>query len=182
MLDTLKKFVDVIDKKKVGEFTAAIRGFVMNGGTLISLGHVNKNMNAQGKPVFGGVSDFRDDADCVYMLYALDESEPGQKVVMFENDKLRGNVDLQVAYKYANVTGLPYSELVASVEKVDEGDVGKMLIGMEQKSDSDVIQVILECIRSGIDTKMKLGKAVAKQLVTLSSKHGFKSDDDHSYC
>lgn len=161
VLDTLKKFVDVIDKKRVRDFTAAIRSFVMHGGTLISLGHVNKNLNAQGKPVFGGVSDFKDDADCVYMLYTLDESVPDHKVVMFENDKLRGNVDLKVAYRYARVNGLPYSELVASVEKVDEHEVGKLLTEVEQKSDSDVICAILEGIRSGINTKMKLGKLVA---------------------
>lgn len=179
VLDTLKKFVDVIDKKKVSEFTAAIRGFVMHGGTLISLGHVNKNLNAAGKPVFGGVSDFRDDADCVYMLYTLDESVPDHKVVMFENDKLRGNVDLKVAYRYARVNGLPYSELVASVEKVNESEVGKMLTEIEQKSDADVIRVILECIASGTDTKMKLGKMVAR-LADVSERAALRTIDKYT--
>lgn len=136
-------------------------------------------MNAQGKPVFGGVSDFRDDADCVYMLYTLDESVPDHKVVMFENDKLRGNVDLKVAYRYARVNGLPYSELVASVEKVDEDEVGKMLTEIEQQSDADVIRVILECISSGTNTKMKLGKMVAR-LAGVSERAALRTIDKYT--
>ena len=66
ILDTLKKFTDVMDKHASTEFSKVIRRFVMKGGTCISLAHVNKNTGADGRPVYAGTSDVLEDADCAY--------------------------------------------------------------------------------------------------------------------
>jgi hypothetical protein len=43
VLDTLKKFTDLMSKKLCSQFGRIIRRFVMKGGTVISLAHTNKN-------------------------------------------------------------------------------------------------------------------------------------------
>jgi hypothetical protein len=42
IVDTLKKFANLMDKKKVSEFNRMVRVFVLMGGTFIALAHVNK--------------------------------------------------------------------------------------------------------------------------------------------
>jgi len=44
VLDTLKRFTNLIDKTTSSQFTALMREFVMNGGTLIALAHTNKHL------------------------------------------------------------------------------------------------------------------------------------------
>jgi hypothetical protein len=48
ILDTLKKFTDLMDKRTASEFGNVIREFIAKGGTLIGLAHVNKKRDAEG--------------------------------------------------------------------------------------------------------------------------------------
>ena len=43
ILDTLKKFTDLMQKKEATQFGIISRGFVAAGGTLICLAHTNKH-------------------------------------------------------------------------------------------------------------------------------------------
>ena len=88
ILDTLKKFVDLMDKKNSSIFMNVARAFSSHGGSLILLAHTNKHRDANGKVVAGGTSDIIDDADC---SFTLDEVScvNGNKTVLFENEKLR---------------------------------------------------------------------------------------------
>jgi hypothetical protein len=94
VLDTLKKFADLMDKKTSSEFMRVGRAFVSNGGTLILLAHTNKNRDSEGKVIFGGTSDIVDDVDCAYTLDEI-SSTLDEKTVMFENIKARGDVARQ---------------------------------------------------------------------------------------
>ena len=51
IFDTLKKFVDVMSKGAVREFTEVVRQFVMKGGTVLALAHTNKRPGPDGKPI-----------------------------------------------------------------------------------------------------------------------------------
>jgi len=57
ILDTLKKFTDLMDKRMSSRFSSVIRQFVLRGGTCISLAHTNKHRNSDGKPVYAGTTD-----------------------------------------------------------------------------------------------------------------------------
>ncbi len=75
VLDTLKKFTDLMDKKAGSGFMSRVREFIAAGGTVISLAHTNKNKNGEGKSVFCGTSDVVDDCDCVYILDTVNTTD-----------------------------------------------------------------------------------------------------------
>jgi hypothetical protein len=162
ILDTLKKFVNVMDKSQVSYFTRIIRQFVVKGGTLISLAHTNKNPGANGKPVYGGTSDILDDYDCAYTLAAVSH-ERGQKVVAFENIKRRGNVVETAAYHYSTDPGLSYHEILLSVEPVDDFQLEPLKQAEVIKSDAVLIDAVISCINTGTNTKMLLAEAAAER-------------------
>jgi hypothetical protein len=66
VLDTLKKFTNLMDKQTSSEFGNTAREFIAAGGSLIVLAHTNKHKDADGKGIYSGTSDIRDDADCVF--------------------------------------------------------------------------------------------------------------------
>ena len=106
ILDTLKKFTDLMDKRLSSRFSHAIRQFVMRGGTCISLAHTNKHRNSDGKPVYAGTKDIIDDADCAYLMYEINlDVDARTKTVLFENIKARGNVARQVPSSGAGGAG-----------------------------------------------------------------------------
>ena len=161
ILDTIKKFTDLMDKKSVSDFTKVIRRFVLSGGTLIGLAHTNKNKR-DGKPVYGGTSDLVDDFDCAYTLASLPPGDdPEEKIVVFENIKRRGNVVQTAAYSYTVADHIGYEELLASVRAVDEFQLEPLKQAAQVISDAVVIQAIETCIREGFNTKMRLADAVA---------------------
>ena len=118
ILDTLKKFTNIMDKKLASDFGKQMRMFVTNGGTIIMLAHTNKNRDADGKVVFSGTSDIVDDVDCAYTLDVNDDkSGLTDKAVLFENIKSRGDVAQEAAYKYLAKPS-HYQELLYSVSPI----------------------------------------------------------------
>jgi hypothetical protein len=163
ILDTLKKFVNLMDKAKSSSFTKVVRQFVMKGGTLVALAHTNKMPGQDGKPVYGGTSDIMDDFDCAYTLASITPKAGScEKVVEFENKKRRGNVVPNAAYSYNIQFGTPYTDILLSVQPVDETQLEPMKQAEQLASDADVINTVIACIGKGINTKMKLVDAVAK--------------------
>ena len=75
ILDTLKKFTDLMDKRAASEFGQVARGFVSAGGTLIALAHTNKHPDAEGKRVYPGTSDIVDDSDCCFVIDKVSSEE-----------------------------------------------------------------------------------------------------------
>ena len=162
ILDTLKKFTDVMDKHASTEFSKVIRRFVMRGGTCISLAHVNKNAGADGRPVYAGTTDILEDADCAYTLRVIDHpDDPQLRIVEFENIKRRGNVCRRAVYGYSNVPGLSYSELLQSVRPIDDAEMTSINQSAALNADADVIEAVSTCIRDGIVRKMQLADAAA---------------------
>ncbi len=162
ILDTLKKFTDLMDKSKSSRFTQKIREFVIRGGTLVGLAHTNKNTGRDGKPVYGGTSDILDDVDCAYILATVSQ-DANEKVIEFSNIKRRGHVVQSAAYRFTLQSGISYDELLLSVELVDDMQVTVIKQIEAVRSDTEVIGTALVCINEGINTKMHLVDAVAKR-------------------
>lgn len=164
LLDTLKKFVNTMDKSKSSDFAKVIRQFSLKGGTVIALAHANKNPGTDGRAMYSGTSDIVDDFDCAYMLNSVSrQSDPTQKVVEFTNIKRRGNVALTAAYGYTLDPDIPYNELLLSVQEVDPAQLISVKHATEVQTDTQIIESIAGCIRDGIDSKMKLAEAAAER-------------------
>ena len=162
ILDTLKKFVDVMSKDKTSRYSSVIRIFISKGGTLIALAHTNKKPDSNGKPVYGGTSDIIDDCDCAYTIAKVNnDKDSTQKVVGFENIKRRGSNAQTVAYTYTLESNISYNQLLLSVTALDPNQLKPLKQAEAIKADADLISIVKTCLLKGINTKMRLADAVA---------------------
>ena len=163
VLDTLKKFTDLMDKRKASEFGQIARDFVSAGGTIIVLAHTNKHKAADGKSVFAGTSDIRDDSDCVYIIEQV-ANDNGNTVVEFVNDKARGDVEDIVAFSYQRLKGQTYRNLLDSIIKLPPGESRvrreQSQVQAQLDKDQEIIESILHAIEAGHDLKSDLVKFV----------------------
>jgi len=101
ILDTLKKFVSTMDKNDARIFNIMVRTFTQAGGTLIALAHTNKNKDSDGKSIAEGVGDFQSDFDCAYTIDKAEVITEGtDRVIVFENTKLRGPNAMKTTFSY----------------------------------------------------------------------------------
>jgi hypothetical protein len=164
IIDTLKKQVDVMNKRESAEWGRRIRRVTAKGGSVIALGHVNKKLDAQGKPIFSGVADFVDDCDTAYVMRTIEVDENTQMAtVEFENIKRRSDVAARVGFRFSVETGISYQERLASVERVDDENLDKIKVEEAQKSDTELIDIVVRCIGEGINSKMRLRDAISMQ-------------------
>lgn len=165
ILDTVKKFVNIMDKRECSLFMAAVRRFVMKGGTVIGLAHTNKKLGDDGKSIYAGVSDIRDDADCAYVIDPVEGGdEANERFVTFTNIKPRGDNALSATYAYTLNRDLPYADILLSVREVEADRVPRPRDAAEAPSDASVIEVIKSCVAEGFCTKVKLATEVGKRV------------------
>ena len=165
ILDTLKKFTDVMDKKIGTEFGKVIRAFVSNGGTVIMLAHTNKHRDNDNKVVFSGTSDIVDDIDCAYTLDITSE-DAFNKTVTFENFKSRGDVIKNISYSYSTADGQSYYDLLDSVEEVDNERAAVIqaqnLVDIKLRKNEVIIDAVLDALKEGVNSKTDLAELVKK--------------------
>lgn len=167
ILDTLKKFSDLMNKTDSSAFNEVMRSFVGKGGTVIALAHTNKARDADGKVVFQGTSDTVDDADCCYTLDVVNTVEDDYlgtkatiRTVLFENFKTRGDNKDKVSYEYTKIDGESYQTLLDSVREVDEDATvqaeieGRIKRKLEEHEEE--IELILDAIDTGTNTTEKI--------------------------
>jgi len=163
IMDTLKKFCELMDKKSASDFGKLGREFVQAGGTLIVLAHTNKHKK-DGEPVYGGTSDIVDDADCVFILHKISEDNDLHTVEV-KNKKARGDVASKLCFQFTRVRGEPYESLLNSVEELPLEVVETVKLNAEAllslKENSAVIKVIQEVIRES-DGRWTKGDIVAE--------------------
>lgn len=168
VLDTLKKFVDLMDKTQSSKFADLVRSFVSKGGTVIALAHTNKNRGADGRPQYGGTSDIISDFDCAHIMSATEaEGQPGVKLVEFRNEKARGPVDKYVYCTYPGDPKVPYAEKLAGVRLVPEEELAEIKRKAQVARDAYAIEAITTCLSAGPFAKMDLIKKV-RDLTGLS--------------
>ena len=175
ILDTLKKFTDLMHKRDSSEFGIISRSFISAGGTLICLAHTNKHKNAEGKSIYSGTSDIRDDSDCAFII---DKVEGGifqdEAAVEFVNDKARGDVADRVSFSYSKKSGQSYDDLVNSVKRLDDQKIVKLKSDAEFKrkldEDQDLITAVGKSIKVGITSKAAIVKNVSEETGIPQSK------------
>ena len=161
ILDTLKKFTDLMNKKDSSEFMKILRSFVSHGGTAIVLAHVNKHRQDNGKLSYAGTTDVADDSDCFYVIDVVDDGkESGTQTVMFENRKNRGDVADLASYSFLASSEVDYLTKLNSVKAIGEEESAKQklykdrMAGLERFE--DLHPVIRSIIASGIRTKSEI--------------------------
>lgn len=88
ILDTMKKFLDVMGKAGAREFFKVLRAITTLGGTVLLLGHTNKHKDLEGKLIFEGVGDIRNDIDELFYIDAVDDVG-GDRLATISPDKVR---------------------------------------------------------------------------------------------
>ncbi len=167
VLDTLKKFTDLMDKRLASEFGTIAREFVAAGGTLICLAHVNKHKGLDGKSIYAGTSDIRDDADNVFTIEHLGSEEMFCKTihtVEFQCSKSRGDVAQSVVFQYTKEKGVGYRVMFDSVKRLDRNNAEAVRRAAEsaeqQKMDADVIESIKAALTNGQCAKGDIEKFI----------------------
>ena len=167
VLDTLKKFTDLMDKSASSAFGTVARGFVSAGGTLITLAHTNKHPDADGRAIFSGTSDIVDDCDCTYIIDQISVAESpfsSIQTVEFTNKKCRGDVATTLGFSFEKKTGAEYQSLLDSVTRISAGEIddatrsAALRDGLEK--DDEIIVAVCLTISAGITTKDKLVRSV----------------------
>lgn len=191
ILDTVKKFTDLMHKEKSSKFGECVRQFVSHGGTAIMLAHTNKHRDDENKVVYSGTTDLVDDADCAYTLDVVSEEKAnGLRTVQFTNFKSRGDVTSEAVYRYDFADGTTYRERLNSVEEVgqterQEAEKRKRL-DMVLNKNRNAVEIIKECIGEGIINKTELiqqahersGITKVKIRAALSDHTGSSISDD----
>lgn len=163
IIDTVKKFTSLMDKRQSSEFADACRQYSMRGGTILGLAHTAKNPNTDGKLRYAGTTDLLEDFDAGYLLSPTDGGELDEKVVEFRSLKRRGDNDEVAFYSYSSSNGISYEERLLSVRSVDPDEADDFKRVVAEQSDAVVIKEIVALIGEGVNQKMLLAKAAAKR-------------------
>ncbi|WP_120717348.1 AAA family ATPase [Tsuneonella amylolytica] len=164
IVDTLKKFVDLMDKKGSAAFGDVVRRFVLKGGTFLALAHTRKNEGPDGQLVYGGTSDVVEDFDAACLLVPLeDRTDDGLKLVQFQFRKRRGR-NFEEAYGYDDDPSLNYEARYASVRLVTTDEYEEQQARQRYRSDIDLIEGISAEIAGGCAKKMALVRKVGAEL------------------
>jgi len=99
IFDTLKKFSEVMNKAESKQFFKLMRTLTVRGATVLLLGHSNKNLTNDGKLIFEGVGDNRNDVD--ELMYIFSSVSEGSNHITFTitPDKVRSKVE-KVSFTY----------------------------------------------------------------------------------
>jgi hypothetical protein len=177
VLDTLKKFTDLMDKSASTAFGTVARGFVSAGGTLITLAHTNKHPDAKGRGIHSGTSDIVDDCDCSYIIDQISVAESpfsSIQTVEFANKKCRGDVATTLGFSFEKKTGAEYLSLLDSVKRISSGEIddanrsAAIRDGLEK--DGQIITAVCSAISTGITTKAKIVKAVIESTAETNDR------------
>ena len=155
VLDTIKKFADVMDKKASSLFMTTCRRLTSAGGSIIALAHINKHKGEDDKGIPAGTSDVLDDCDCAYVIGILSEEQIQgglKRTVEFTNLKARGPVVQSSVYSYINYEDGDYNRMFDSVKLIDGNEVDKLRVenatAAERNQDADLINHISNMLRS----------------------------------
>jgi hypothetical protein len=104
ILDTLKKYLDLMSKGGARDFFKVLRALTMRGATVLLLGHTNKHLGADGKRVFEGVGDVRNDVDELAYLDSTDRDAMGRVTITLRHDKTRSRVAVEASFQLDTAT------------------------------------------------------------------------------
>ena len=156
ILDTLKKFADLLDTKSINRLNRQLENFAAAGGTVVANGQRTKIKMSMAS-IFKG-TDVRDDWHCAWLGTPLG-TENGVDRTSFYNLKARGDVPETVTFTYRRARD-DYESMFESVERVpaDEEEQNSLRARLirETELQREVVDAIKESIRSGASTKTVL--------------------------
>ena len=120
ILDTLKKFANVMDKRGMKEIGNKFRALNAGGCTVLFLHHTNKNTSDDGDLIFSGVQDIEDDVDTMWILYPLSDPTQREQSVEIRKKKGRGRVVNMAAFTYQQDITIPYEQMLDELEMADD--------------------------------------------------------------
>ena len=171
IMDTVKKFTDVMDKRISTQFGVVARSFVSAGGTLICLAHVNKHTDSNGKSIPAGTSDLRDDCDCCYTIELVGNTEgfcSTTRTVEFECIKSRGDVVQKEVFEYTKEEGAGYQALFDSVKRVDPKAADTVRKAEREVEQRQKDKYVIEQIKTAITNDQRT-KGNIEEFVTTTS-------------
>lgn len=92
IFDTLKKYAELMSKGATRELFTLLRSLTARGATIVLLGHANKHRGLDGKLIFEGVGDIRNDVDELIYIEATERDATGKVVLTMTPDKVRSLV------------------------------------------------------------------------------------------
>jgi KaiC/GvpD/RAD55 family RecA-like ATPase len=132
IIDTLKKFADMMSKRSQADLYENFRRFIAKGGTVIIAGHANKH-KVDGNLVYEGTSDTMNDVDCVYSMYRMSDPQDENQIVEFRREKDRGNVVPKVSYKYQKSQNTSYIDMLSSITRMNDNEATEVATNTRNK-------------------------------------------------
>jgi hypothetical protein len=155
LLDTLKKFADMMSKSSQAALYNTLRRFIAKGGTVILAGHANKHKDIDGNLIYEGTSDTKNDVDCMYSMYQMSSPEDEKQIVEFRREKDRGEVIASVSYSYQKKKGMHYVQMLDSVQQLGQDEAQESEREMKHKSLTQKYEAEILFIRSTLKTGKK---------------------------
>lgn len=153
--DTLKKYADLMHKGSSREFFNVMRALTQRGAAVELLGHTNKHKGPDGKLVFEGVGDVRNDVDELFYIEATDKDAAGIVTLTIKPDKWRCQVR-EATFLLDTKTMI----VTASDEVVDVGGILDRQRQMER--DTATIVAVREALRHGGMNIVRLTEQASK--------------------
>jgi hypothetical protein len=156
VLDTLKKFVDVMNKTKVSQFYSRLRRLCNKGATFVLLAHTTKHKDAEGLPKFDGVGDVMNDCDTLIYFLPI-KHDDGSMTVSTLPAKTRGLME-------------PLTFTISKNREVSLTDYVDTLEHSRRQADLNAIETITAAISSGCSNqseilKFSVNRGVGKRVV-----------------
>ena len=171
IIDTLKKVVDPMDKRKTVEFMKLARRFSLAGGSMLLLAHTNKQRGPGGQLIMAGVADLQDDCDTAYLLDRQMKGDLQQ--VVFENVKRRGGGASKSVYTCSGSPDISYVDRLLSLQFAGSNPEYDDTVPDTKVDDQAIIDALTLAIQHGTNVKMVLIDFVRR--VTKASRAKVKA-------
>jgi hypothetical protein len=166
VFDTLKKFLDLMSKPMAREFFKLMRALTVKGATIILLAHTNKNKGLDGRPIFEGVGDVRNDVDELIYFAATSPDIHREITVTATPDKVRCVMPQAISFK-ANVDTREVQALDKPIDVTAIRDRER-----QEEEDAPVLVLFKEALKqakAGINSTT-LVDTVSRQTSAMSSR------------
>lgn len=140
--DTLKKFTDLMSKGGARAFFKLMRSLTQRGATIVLLGHTNKHRGVDGKLMFEGVGDVRNDVDELIYIDATDKDPRGVVTLTMRPDKVRCAVRETTFELDTRCMSVRALERVVNVAAI----VDKQ---RQREEDEPIVQGVLDALANG---------------------------------
>ena len=150
ILDTLKKFVDIMHKNQSSKFMTICRKLTAEGGTIIALAHTNKKNNNDSPSIPAGTTDVLEDCDCSYVLDVVNEEETKNglvRTIEFTNKKIRGNNVRKSVYSYTQNPDGDYKKVFDSVNQLDPDQADEIRMKKSLQAELALDNALIEDIK-----------------------------------